>query len=92
MYAKEIDKEPREDTRKAACQDFISIYWYALEIDKEPREDTRKAACKNPQSAYFYALDIDKNFHEDTWEAVKGTEYEEKYNKFLNQIEKDKII
>jgi uncharacterized membrane protein YcgQ (UPF0703/DUF1980 family) len=58
-----------------------------------PHEDTWEVvACKDPKYAYLYAKDVDKNFHEDTWMAVEGTKYEEKYNRFLNQIEKDKII
>ena len=52
----------------------------------------RKFACQSSYYAYWYAKYLDKEFHEDTWEAVKGTKYEEEYNKFLNQIEKSKII
>jgi hypothetical protein len=40
----------------------------------------------------MYAKNIDKDFREDTWKAVKNTEFEEEYNQFLNQIEKNKII
>jgi hypothetical protein len=91
-YAKNVDKCPRDDTREIACTDPHSAYMYAKDIDKESREDTRKSVCEDPKYAYMYAKDVDKGFHEDTWEATKNTEFEEKYNKFLNQIEKDKII
>ena len=57
-----------------------------------PSNKTRIIACENPKYAYLYAKNVDKNFHEDTWKATKNTEFEEKYNKFLNQIEKSKII
>jgi hypothetical protein len=92
LYAKNVDKCPRDDTREIACTDPHSAYMYAKDIDKESREDTRKSVCEDPKYAYMYAKDVDKGFHEDTWEATKNTEFEEKYNKFLNQIEKDKII
>jgi len=91
-YALEVDKCPREDTRETACKDPPFAYYYAKNIDKKSREDTRKAACKDPLQAYYYIKYVDKDFHEDTWEAVKGTEFEEKYNKSLNQIEKEKIV
>ena len=67
-------------------------YKYAKNIDRGPHKDTREAVCENPKYAYLYAKDVDKDFHEDTWEAVKNTKFEEEYNKFLNQIEKSKII
>ncbi len=67
---------------------------YALKVNELPlpKEKIRVVACKDPKYAYLYAKDVDKNFHEDTWMAVEGTKYEEEYNRFLNQIEKDKII
>jgi len=69
-------------------------YEYALKVNELPlpKEKIRVVACKDPKYAYLYAKDVDKNFHEDTWMAVEGTKYEEEYNRFLNQIEKDKII
>ena len=85
-------KSKRDDTREIICKHPSYAYHYAKDIDKCPREDTRKAVCKNPFYACYYMKYVDKGFHEDTWEAVKGTEYEEEYNKFLNQIEKEKII
>ena len=91
-YARDIDKCSRDDTREATYKDPYYAHLYARDIDKKPRNDTRKAACEDPKYAYMYAKDVDKGFHEDTWEATKNTEFEEKYNKFLNQIEKDKII
>jgi hypothetical protein len=69
---------------------FEEAYEYALEYG--PSDETRKIICENSEYAYFYAKYIDKCFREDTWMAVKNTEYEEKYNQFLNQIEKEKII
>ena len=92
LYAKDIDKCPRDDTRNAACKDFKYAYKYAYEVDECPMDDTRKAVCKDPEWACGYVMYIDKEFHEDTWEVVKGTKYEEEYNRCINQIEKDKII
>ena len=40
FYASEVDKCPREDTRKAACGDPEWAYRYAEDIDKEFRMDT----------------------------------------------------
>ena len=53
-YALDVDKKPREDTRKAACKDPFYAYCYALYIDKKPREDTRKVACKNSEYKKLY--------------------------------------
>ena len=92
LLCKTWDKEPREDTRKAACENSEFAYFYAFDIDKCPREITRNAACKDPKCAYLYAKDIDKGFHEDTWKAIKGTKYEEKYMKLLNNSIKELII
>ena len=80
------------DARKAACKDSEWAYYYALEVDKCPREDTRKIACEDPGWAYYYARDVDKCPHEDTWAAVRNTEWEEKYQAFINSLMKEKII
>ena len=91
LYALEVDKCSRNDTRKASCKDSFFAYNYTKKIEG-PHEDTRKAACKESETAYLYAEDVDKGFHEDTWEAVKNTEFEEKYKNNFIRIEKDKII
>jgi len=83
---------PRDDTRISACLDPYFAFSYAFYVDKESREDTRKATCENPEWAYCYALEIDKCYHEDIYNALKNTEYEEKYEAFLNELEKEKII
>ena len=66
----------------------------AIEYAKKhvPSKKTKRLAYCEAWNAYLYALEIDKEFHEDIWEAVKGTKCEKEYNKFLNQIEKEKII
>ena len=92
LYAKEVDKCPREDTRKAACVAPYFSYKYALEIDTGPVDITREIACKNAFFAYLYAQDIDKCIREDTWLAVKGTGYEKEYRKFFNELAKEDII
>ena len=69
-YALEIDKEPRDDTRKAACKDPRWAYWYARDVDKSPRDDTREAACKDPGWAYWYAHFVDKAPRDDTRESA----------------------
>lgn len=71
-YARDVDKGPRDDTRRAASRDAEYAYLYALEIDRGPRDDTRRAACKSVGSAYAYALNVDKGFHNDTWDTIKG--------------------
>jgi hypothetical protein len=35
---------------------------------------------------------VDKDVHKDTWEAVKNSEYEEKYKEFFNKEMKEEII
>ena len=42
---------PSKETRKIACKDPRSAYWYARDIDQCPRDDTREAACKDPEYA-----------------------------------------
>ena len=91
-YLHAIECGSSDKTREIVCKSPHYAYLYAENVDKKPKNDTRNAVCKNPFYAYMYAKDVDKGFHEDTWEATKNTEFEEKYNKFLNQIEKDKII
>lgn len=59
-----IDKQPRDDTRTAACKDPQWAYRYAANIDKQPHSDTRAAACLDPRSARLYALYVDRK---TTW-------------------------
>jgi len=87
-----IDKEPRNDTREIACKRAFYAYRYAKEIDKGPRDDTRIAACKRSKYAYYYATEVDKELKDETWDAVKKTEWEEKYLAFFNAQTKEEII
>ena len=75
LYARYIDKAPRDDTRAAACQHPKWAYLYANNVDKAPRPDTRAAACRDPQWAYLYALYIDKAPRPDTRAAACGDPY-----------------
>jgi len=43
LYALNIDKEPRDDTREAACKHPYYAYFYALYVDKKHRNDTWSA-------------------------------------------------
>jgi hypothetical protein len=54
LYASEIDKSPRDDTREAACKDPEYAYLYASEIDESPRDNTREAAYKDPIYKQWY--------------------------------------
>ena len=47
---------PSNETRKNACGNPYSAYYYAEDVDKCPREDTPKSRMQNPESAYWYAL------------------------------------
>jgi len=78
-YAKYIDVEPSENTRKIACMGPIWACYYAFEIDKCPRDDTRAAACTAAKWAFFYAQDVDKCKHPDTEKAVKDSSFERRY-------------
>ena len=59
-YARDVDQNPRDDTREAACLHPSWGTLYARNIDKHPRDDTRSAACKDPWWAIEYALQVDK--------------------------------
>ena len=68
-------------------------YEYALKANELvlPKEKIRVVACKDPKYAYLMRkmlIRISRRY----LMAVEGTKYEEEYNRFLNQIEKDKII
>ena len=39
-FALFVDRYPRKDTRKVACEDPQHAIWYAKEIDKKPRPET----------------------------------------------------
>ncbi len=69
-YARDVDKEPRDDTRQAVLADPDWAYSYAKDIDKKPHKDTRQAVLANPISSYFYARYIDKKPRDDTRQAV----------------------
>jgi hypothetical protein len=70
QYARDVDKGPRDDTRKAASKDPKWAYLYALDVDKGPRDDTRKAASKDPAWAYLYARRVDRWPRDDTRKAA----------------------
>jgi len=70
LHANYIDKEPRGDTREAACESPQRAYEYAHHVDAAPREDTRRAACGSPEWAYMYAVFVDKQPRDDTREAA----------------------
>jgi hypothetical protein len=69
-YALQIDKEPRDDTRQAACSNGMAAFSYAVCVDQKPRDDTRTAACKSPSSAYDYACRVDGCPRSDTRKAA----------------------
>lgn len=70
-YALEVDREPREDTRQAACGDPEAALNYADLVDGEPREDTRQAACRSPRYAVEYAIHVDGRPLAQTREAAR---------------------
>jgi hypothetical protein len=71
MCGEYIDKGPRDDTRKLACEDPDIAWRYALSIDKGPRDDTRAATCRGvPNSAQTYAKAVDKRPRRDTFLAA----------------------
>jgi len=58
-YALKLDKKPREDTRKAACNylTWAYYYYYASDIDKGYHEETRRSCYKSP---YYYGLYLEE--------------------------------
>lgn len=65
-YARLVDREPHEDTRKAASENPSTSYVYALHVDYGPHAVTRAGACKDPEYAAMYAKNVDKGFHKET--------------------------
>ena len=65
-------------------------YNYALKYG--PSDETRRIACEDPKYAYYYATEVDKELKDETWDAVKKTEWEEKYLAFFNAQTKEEII
>ena len=79
-YAKFVDRDPHDSTRKASSKDFIHAYNYALEIDKGPHDITRQGVCTGDKvlngelkKVYEYITEIDKGPHDVTREVYLGT-------------------
>ena len=70
LFAKNIDKKARDDTRLAASKDHLWALDYAKYIDRIPHEVTRKGACATIEYAYYYAVLVDHDYHHDTLKAV----------------------
>ncbi len=66
LYARDIDRCARDDTRAAALAAPMPAYQYAMYIDRCARDDTRAAALAAPMPAYQYAMYVDKCPREDT--------------------------
>ena len=75
IYALDVDKAPRDDTRESCLKDPYYAYRYARDVDKAPRDDTREACLEDPKCAYIYALDVDKAPRDDTREASMKDPY-----------------
>jgi hypothetical protein len=76
MYAKNVDKNPTDETKTAASRDPYYAYWYVKYVDKNPTDKIRTAVCKEPVCAYEYARDVDKKPTDETRTAAcKKLEY-----------------
>jgi hypothetical protein len=69
-YARDVGKEPTDETRTAACKNPEYAYMYARDVDKGSTDETRTAACQDSGYAYYYARDIDKKPTEETRKAA----------------------
>ena len=75
LYAQNVDKEPRDDTRNAVMGSPATAYNYARDVDKGSRDDTRNAVLGSEHYACYYARDVDKEPRDDTRNAVLGSEH-----------------
>jgi len=57
-WALNVDRGPREDTRKACCTDPVYALRYALRIDERYHRDTMTAVLPDPNMALLYALKL----------------------------------
>jgi hypothetical protein len=64
LYAKEIDRCPREDTREAACKSSYCAYYYAKDVDKDVHKDTWEAV-KNSEYEEKYKEFFNKEMKEE---------------------------
>jgi hypothetical protein len=69
-YARDVDKEPTDETRTAACKNPEYAYYYARDVDQKPTDETRTVACQDSEYAYWYARDIDRNPTNETRTAA----------------------
>lgn len=58
MYAKNVDKVPREDTRSAAIIFPYLAYWYALNVDRGYTMETRRACYESTMYYLLYLKDV----------------------------------
>ena len=63
-YAKNVNKEPKENTRNAACENPYYAYLYAKDVDKGFHEDTQKAV-QNTEYEEKYKEFINSNMKEE---------------------------
>jgi hypothetical protein len=66
--------------RRGASVDPRVAYQFATRVDHGPHTVTREGACQDPRHALRYAEKVDLGRHPDTWAAVRGTEFESRYN------------
>jgi hypothetical protein len=86
MYARDVDKSPKEDTRTIACKESKWAYHYAMDVDKKPTNETRIVACQYPIYAYEYALHVDKEPTEETRTAAcRDAGYAFRYAKYIDK-------
>jgi hypothetical protein len=69
-YARDVDKNPTNETRTNACQNPEHAYYYAKDVDKKPTNETRTNAGQCPEWAYLYAKYVDKKPTDETRSAV----------------------
>lgn len=56
--ARLVDREPRDDTRTAACAQAFCAWIYARDVDTAPTPDTRRAARGNAAVARLFATTV----------------------------------
>lgn len=80
FHPSDISKKPFEETQ-VGRPTYLKSPKLAFEYAQVegPADDTRMTACENPEYAYNYAKDIDGSYTEETWNAVKGSEFMQKY-------------
>lgn len=80
----DLDEEPRDDTREAACKAGAAL-WYAKYCDSRPHWVTRQCVCKQSAlEAYEYAKNVDRRPTVEITAALRGAKISQVYTRWAS--------